>query len=115
MRKGPYFVIQAVLSLFITTMIWYMSINFLDVAVNTEELSGTLLSPFIVLLIGGVFYLALTIVYIIIGAKRLDDWLPCVIAVNIVIHIVMFGLGFLTSTLFAAFSIAYFGGPQLLQ
>ena len=106
MRKGPYFVIQAVLSLFITTMIWYMHLNFLDLAVNEETLTGTTLSPFIV---------ALTIVYIIIGAKRLDDWRPWVIAVNIVIHIVMFGLGFLTSTLFAAFSIAYFGGPQLLQ
>ena len=114
MRKGPYFVIQAVLSLFITTMIWYMHINFLDVALNDEVLTTTTFSPFIVLLIGGAFYLVLTIVYIIIGAKRMDDWRPWMIAINIAIHIVMFGLGFFAAAMFAAFSIAN-GGPQLLQ
>jgi len=114
MRKGPYFVIQAVLSLFITTMIWYMDMNFLDVAVNDETVTGATFSPFIVLLIGGAFYLALTIVYIIIGAKRMDDWRPWMIAINIVIHIVMFGLGLFAATIFAAFSMVN-GGPQLLQ
>lgn len=114
MRKGPYFLIQAVLSIFITTMIWYMHLNFLDLAVNEETLTGTTLSPFIVLLIGGAFYLLLTIVYIIIGVKRLDDWRPWVLVVNIVIHIVMFGLGFIASAFFAAYSMLN-GGPQLLQ
>ena len=113
MRKGPYFIIQAVLSLFITTMIWYMDFNFLDVATNAEELNATLVSPFIVLLIGGAFYLALTIVYIIIGAKRMDDWRPWMIAINIAIHIVMFILGFFAATLFTVFSMAN-GGPSLL-
>ena len=37
MKKGTYFFIQAVLSIFITTVIWYMTMNFLDVAVNDEQ------------------------------------------------------------------------------
>lgn len=114
MRKGPYFVIQAILSLFISTMVWYMHLNFLDLAVNEETLTGTTLSPFIVIFIGGAFYLLLTIVYIIIGVKRLDDWRPWVLVINIVIHIVMFGIGFFASVFFAAFSMLN-GGPQLLQ
>jgi hypothetical protein len=65
-------------------------------------------------LIGGAVYLLLTVVYIIIGVKRLDDWRPWVLVVNIVIHIVMLGLGFIASAFFAAFSILN-GGPQILQ
>ena len=115
MRKGPYFIIQAVLSLFISTMIWYMSECFLDVAVNVEELSGTLLSPILILVIGGLFYLALTIVYIIIGAKRMDDWRPWMIAVSIVIHIAMFWLGFMASAFLAVSSMPFLGGETYLE
>lgn len=115
MRKGPYFIIQAVLSLFITTMIWYMSECFLDVAVNVEELSGTLLSPIIILVIGGAIYLALTIVYIVIGAKKMDDWRPWMIAVSIVIHIAMFFLGFMASAFLAAATIPFLGGETYLE
>lgn len=115
MRKGPYFIIQAVLSLFISTMIWYMSECFLDVAINVEELSGTLFSPIIILVIGGAIYLALTIVYIVIGAKRMDDWRPWMIAVSIVIHIAMFGLGFLASAFLAVASIPLIGGETYLE
>ena len=115
MRKGPYFLIQAVLSLFITTVIWYMTLNFLDVAVNDEVVTNATFSPFIVLIIGGVFYLALTVVYIIIGAKRIEYWRPWMIAVNVAIHIAMFFLGMFAATYLSAVSATFLGGPQLLQ
>ena len=53
MKKGTYFFIQAVLSIFITTVIWYMTMNFLDVAVNDEVVTSATFSPFIVLLMYG--------------------------------------------------------------
>ena len=115
MRKGPYFIIQAILSLFISTMIWYMSECFLDVAVNVEELSGVLLSPILIIVVGGAIYLALTIVYIIIGAKRMDDWRPWMIAVSIVIHIAMFFLGFMASAFLAAATMPCLGGETYLE
>ena len=115
MKKGTYFFIQAVLSIFITTVIWYMTMNFLDVAVNDEVVTSATFSPFIVLLIGGVFYIALTVAYIIIGARRLDDWRPWMIAVNVAIHIAMFFLGMFAATYLSAVSATFFGGPQLLQ
>ena len=115
MIKGPYFIIQDVLSLFITTMIWYMSYSFLDVALSADELNGTLLSPYIIVLIGGAFYLLLTVVYIILGAKRIDDWRPWMIAVNIAIHVVMFGLGFVTGAFLAALTMMPVGLTQLPQ
>lgn len=114
MRKGPYFFIQAVLSIFITTVIWYLTLNFLDVAVNDEVVTNATFSPFIMLIIGGVFYLALTIVYIIIGVKRLDDWRPWVVVINIVIHIAMFIVGLFAASYFAAVSMTFLGGPNLI-
>lgn len=110
MRKGPYFLIQAIFSIVITSLIWFMMFNFLDVAVNDmETLSGATFSPFIVLILGGIFYLILTIIYIVIGAKKIDDWRPWMIAVNIAIHIVMFFLGFLGASYFTALT-----APNLL-
>ena len=44
-------------------------------------------------LIGEALYLILTIVYIIIGAKRIRGWKPTAIIGNIVIHILMFAIG----------------------
>jgi hypothetical protein len=57
----------------------------------------------------GIFYLILTIIYIVIGAKKIDDWRPWMIAVNIAIHIVMFFLGFLGASYFTALT-----APNLL-
>ena len=108
MGKGPYFVIQGVCSIVITSLIWFMMFNFLDVALNaTDTLSTTTFSPFIVLALGGVFYLILTVIYIIIGSKKVDDWRPWMIIISIVIHIVMFGLGFLGASYFAAMTSPY--------
>ncbi len=114
MRKGPYFVFQAIMSFIISTLIWYMSFNFLGLATNNlETINSTTLSPFIVLLIGGVFYMLLTVVYIIIGVKRIDDWRPWVLVINIVIHIGMFFLGFMGASYFTAITITM-GGPNIL-
>lgn len=115
MGKGPYFWLQAIMSLIITSLIWFMCFNFLDVAVNDlENVTSATFSPFIVLLIGGIFYMILTIIYIIIGVRKVDDWRPWMIIVSIVIHIGMFFLGFLGASFFATFSMAL-GAPSLLN
>lgn len=113
MRKGPYLIFQAIISFIISSLIWYMCFNFLGVATNNlESINSTTLSPFIVLLIGGVFYMILTVVYIIIGVRRLDDWRPWILVINIVIHIVMFFLGFLGASYFTAITMTM-GGPDI--
>ena len=115
MGKGAYFFIQAILSFILSSLIWYMCFNFLSIATNDlENISGATFSPFIVLLIGGVFYMILTVIYIIIGVRRIFDWRPWMIAVNIAIHISMFFLGFLGASYFAAITMAM-GAPDLLS
>ena len=114
MRKGPYFVFQAIMSFIISSLIWYMCFNFLGIATNAlETISSATFSPFIVLLIGGVFYILLTVVYIIIGVRRIFDWRPWILGVNIAIHISMFFLGFMGGSYFAAITMAM-GAPEIL-
>ena len=99
MRRGTFFFIQAIVSLVITSLIWYMEVGFLEVAMNDINAHGIVVtdatkSPFLVFAGCVAVYLILTIVYIIIGARRVQDWRPSAIIVCILICIFMliFGL-----------------------
>ena len=98
MRRGTFFFIQAVVSLIITSLIWYMTRNFLDIAMNDIEMHGAVVtdgtkSPFIVFGGGIAIYIILTIIYIIIGARHVQDWRPSAVVVCILIHFFMFIFG----------------------
>lgn len=99
MRRGTFFFIQAIVSLVITSLIWYMEVGFLEVAMNDINAHGIVVteatkSPFLVFAGCVAVYLILTIVYIIIGARKVQDWRPSAIIVSILICIFMliFGL-----------------------
>ncbi len=99
MRRGTFFFIQAIVSLVITSLIWYMEVGFLEVAMNDINAHGIVVtdatkSPFLVFAGCVAVYLILTIVYIIIGARKVENWHPSAIIVSILICIFMliFGL-----------------------
>ena len=109
MSKGLYYFIQAIFSLVITSINWYMTLNFMDVALFDIEAYGIVVtdatkSPFYMFMIGMAFYFIITVVYIIIGAKKVQGWKPTVIIGSIVIHILMFIGGLFVPSLLAYFN-----------
>ena len=120
MRRGTFFFIQAVVSLIITSLIWYMTLNFLDIAMNDIDAHGIVVtdatkSPFLVFAGGIAAYLILTVIYIIIGAKHVQDWRPSAIIVCILIFIFMFIFGLFVPNIVASISEQLGTIPQLLQ
>ena len=98
MKRGTFFLIQAIVSLIITSVIWYMTVDFLDIAMNDINAHGIVVtdatkSPFLVFAGGIALYFVLTVIYIIVGAKTVRDWRSSAIIVCILIHIFMFVLG----------------------
>jgi len=98
MRKGTFYFIQAIVSLIITSLIWYMTVYFLEIAMNDINAHGIVVtdatkSPFLVFAGGMALYLILTVIYVIIGAKHVQDWRPSAIIGSILIFIFMIVFG----------------------
>ncbi len=98
MRRGTFFLIQAIVSLILTTIIWYATVDFLEIAMNDINAQGIVVtdatkSPFLVFAGGLALYFVLTVIYIIVGAKTVRDWRPSAIIVCILINILMLVLG----------------------
>ena len=98
MRRGTFFFIQAIVSLVITSLIWYMEVGFLEVAMNDINAHGIVVtdatkSPFLVFAGGMALYLILTVIYVIIGARHVQDWRPSAIIGSILIFIFMIVFG----------------------
>ena len=98
MSKGTYYSIQVIWSIIIMGGVWFLTRNFLDVAMNSIDLNGevvtdAVLSPFAMFLLGVAFYFILTVVWIIVGAKHVRDWKPSVIVGSIVVNILCFIVG----------------------
>lgn len=107
MRKGTYFFIQAIVSLILTSAIWYLTVDYLEIAMNDIDAYGIVvtdatISPFLVFALSMGFYFILTVVYIIIGVKAVENWKPSVIIGSIVIFILMFALGLFVPGVIAA-------------
>ena len=120
MRRGTFFFIQAVVSLIITSLIWSMTRSFLDVAMNDIEMHGAIVtegtkSPFIVFFGGIAVYIVLTIIYVIIGARHVQDWRPSAVIVAILIHFFMFVFGLFMPGIIESVSEQLNTIPQLLH
>ena len=120
MRRGTFFFIQAVVSLIITSLIWSMTRSFLDVAMNDIEMHGAIVtegtkSPFIVFFGGIAVYIVLTIIYVIIGARHVQDWRPSAVIVCILIHFFMFVFGLFMPGIIESVSEQLNTIPQLLR
>ena len=84
-----------------------MTADFLEVAMNDINAHGIVVtdatkSPFLVFAGSVALYLILTVVYIIIGAKHVQDWRPSAIIVSILIFIFMFIFGLFVPNIIAS-------------
>lgn len=71
MRRTVYFIIQIVWSLILSAVIWYLALinaSFDFYGNHDDSIMG------VILVIGAVIYFALTIVHIVVGAKKVQEW-----------------------------------------
>ena len=120
MKKGTFFFIQAIVSLVITSLIWYMTVNFLDIAMNDIDMHGIVVtdatkSPFLIFAGCIAIYFILTVVYIIIGAKHVRDWSPSAIIVRILIFVFMLIFGLFVPGIIASVSEQLTTIPQTIH
>ena len=100
-NKWAYFIVQFVLSLIITSLTWYM---FLIIGMNEVETSFTSL---IALLVGTLVHIVLTIIYILFGWKRVEEWKWWCILVSAGINIITFFIG-IEGAVVISYLIAYY-------
>jgi len=82
MKKGVYFIIQLIWSFLLSSLVWYLFLKnaSFDFYHNSDEtLEG------IFLFVGAAVYFVLTVVYMIIGYKKVQNWRAWMIPVSIVI------------------------------
>jgi len=100
-NKWVYFIIQFVLSLFVTSLTWYL---FFIIGMNEVETSFT---PLIALLVGTLVHVALTILYILYGWKKVEEWKWWCILVSAGINIVTFFIG-IGGAVAVSYLVAYY-------
>ncbi|MBR4913918.1 MAG: hypothetical protein IKZ42_01415 [Clostridiales bacterium] len=89
MNKWAYFIIQFVMSTFIMSLVWY-----LFAVTNTETVTGELSFTPLFLFLGGILiHLVLTIIYILVGWRKVDEWRWWFILISAGINIVTFFIG----------------------
>ena len=82
MKKSSYFIIQILWSLVLSTVIWFFALKnaSFDFYGNSDNsLSG------MIIFFGGVVYLVLTIVQIVVGAFKVKDWHWWIILISLLI------------------------------
>ena len=90
MSKGSYFGIQSLWSLVLSSLVWYgflKNAHFDFFNNNDDSLAG------MILFFGAILYLVLTIIYIIIGYKKVKKWKAWMIVVSLLIGVVIGFLG----------------------
>ena len=90
MKKSAYFIIQVLWSIVLSTVIWFFTL--INVSFDFYGNSDNSLSGMIIFF-GGVVYLVLTIVQIVVGAFKVKDWHWWVILISLVIAGAMAFLG----------------------
>ena len=98
MKKWIYFVIQFVISLVITSIIWYL----FSVISTTTVTGETNFTPLIIWLVGMVVHFILTVLYILFGWKNVDEWRWWCILISAAINIITVIIG-----LYGAYAIQY--------
>jgi hypothetical protein len=91
MKKPAYFIIQFLWAFFMAAIIWFGFINTLSVNGNNRTAAMIMIG-------GAIFYLLLTIAYIVLGIKKVDDFGIWMIILAVAISIVTVALGFLVAT-----------------
>ena len=91
MSKGAYFVIQVLWSLVVSSVIWFFTLKNLsfDFYGNSPDTFAAL-----IFFVGIAVYLVFTILYIVLGRKKVRNWSAWMIIVSILICI---AIGFLGS------------------
>ena len=110
MSRRAYYIIQLLWSFIYSTILWF-AFMYTTTVNPVEEGNNTL--AYIFLFGGPVLYLVLTIIYIIIGAKKIDDWTIFVLIISIVINIAMGILGFFGAVFLSVFLVRNFGMTPL--
>lgn len=90
MRKGSYFGIQAVWSLVLSSLVWYgflKNAHFDFFGNKDDSLAG------MILFFGALLYLVLTIIYIVIGYKKVKNWKVWMIVVSLIMGVAIAFLG----------------------
>lgn len=89
MKKWIYFVIQFIISIFITSITWYL----FSVISVTDVYGNMSLTPVFLLLGGMAVHLILTVIYILFGWKNVDEWRWWCILISAAINIITFFIG----------------------
>lgn len=89
MNKWAYFIIQFVMSTFIMSLVWY-----LFAVTNDETVTGELsFTPLLIFLVGILIHLVLTVIYILFGWRKVDEWRWWCILISAGINIATFFVG----------------------
>ena len=91
MKKPAYFIIQFLWAFFMAAIIWFGFINTLSVNGNNRTAA-------IIMIGGSIFYLLLTIAYIVLGCKKVEDFGFWMIVIAVAVSIVTVVLGFFVAT-----------------
>ena len=90
MKKGTFFTIQIIWSFILASLVWYLSLK--NAAFDFYGNSDNTL--FCMFLFGGAaIYLVLTIIYMVIGYKKVKDWKVWMFLMSILICVVCGCLG----------------------
>lgn len=89
MSKWPYFIIQFIVSVFITSITWYL----FSVVSITDANGNTSFIPVFLLLGGIAVHLVLTVLYILFGWRKVDEWRWWCILISAGINIITFFIG----------------------
>ncbi len=104
MKKSVYFIIQILWSIILSTVIWYVALknaSFDFYGNGDSTVTG------MAIVIGGIVYLALTLVQIGVGVKKVKNWHWWIILISLVIaglmaflgaFVVIYGTEFLNNT-----------------
>ena len=82
MSKGAYFGIQALWSFIVSAVIWYFTLknaSFSFYGSSSDSFAG------FIFVVGAAVYLLLTILYIILGRKKVKNWKAWMIPVSLLI------------------------------
>lgn len=89
MSKRLYFIIQTIMSIVLATIIWWSFLKNASFGFygNRDNFAG------VILVVGAAIYLLLTIIYMVIGYKKIMEWKAWIILVSMLICV---GAGFLS-------------------
>ena len=89
MNKWPYFIFQFIISTILMSLNWYLL-----AVINPETATGGVDFTSLYIFLGGIaLHLILTIIYILIGWRKVDEWRWWCILISAGINIVTFFLG----------------------